>query len=115
MTTKPNVVSFLAIAQPKITSIGYHMLDRTKNLETTTALNFSRADIKKVLLELKPEDYSQGPLSDEIGSGEDMWVFGKTIQNRNIYIKLTKGRDNLKVLLISFHEEERPMQYPFRV
>jgi hypothetical protein len=105
----------LAVVQTKITSTGYHLLDRPENLETITALNFSHADIKKVLLELKPEDYYQGPLPDEMGNGLDMWVFGKVIKGLEIYIKFTMGRDKERVLLISFHKAKKRIKFPFRV
>ena|ERR1019366_4510460 len=115
MVTLKSINTFLGIVQPKLTTHGFYMLTRPKNLKTLLDLNFSSADVKKTLLELKAQDYSQGPLPDKLGAGLDMWVFGKKIQNREIYIKITKGRENERVLLISFHEADGPMRYPFRV
>ena len=109
-----NVKTFLAVVQKKIPLKGYFLLKRDKNLETILDLNFSNRDIERTLLELGATDYSEGPKPDELGGGQDMWVFGKTIKGKEIYIKITAGRDNDRILVISFHKAERKMNYPFR-
>ena len=40
-----------------------------------------------------------------------MWVFVKDRNDTEIYIKISVAD---RALCISFHEAERPMQYPFR-
>jgi hypothetical protein len=115
MTTLHTVKLFVAMVQKKITERGYFMLKRDKNTETLVELNFDSSDVERTLLEIKAQDYSQGPLPDEIGGGQDMWVFGKTIQGKEIYIKITQGRDKQRALVISFHKAERKMTYPFRL
>lgn len=91
-------------------------LDRTnpKNTTTLLALELKYADIKEILKELKPEDYSQGPLPDKLYHNSDMWVFGKIIKKREVYIKIQLGAQDSEVICISFHFPERPMNYPFK-
>ena len=42
-----------------------------------------------------------------------MWVFGKIVSKHEIYIKVTVGQPNDKVICISFHFPEYPMTYPY--
>jgi hypothetical protein len=80
-------------------------LDRTnpKNTHTLLALELKHADIKKILRELKPEGYSQGPLPDKLYHNSDMWVFGKIIKKQEVYIKIQLGSPDSQVICISFH------------
>ncbi len=90
--------------------------DRTnpKNTNTLLALELKRADIKEILKELKPEDYSQGPLPDKLYHNSDRWVFGKIIKKREVYIKIQLGTPGSEVICISFHFPGHPMNYPFK-
>lgn len=52
---------------------------------------------RKVVIEnLRVEDYVQGPVVDELNRLGEMWVFGKDVKGREIYIKVmisgTKAR-----------------------
>lgn len=42
-----------------------------------------------------------------------MWVFGKSINKKEIYIKISTGLPNNKTWCISFHIAEHKMHYPF--
>jgi hypothetical protein len=61
---------------------------------------------------LKVEDYSEGPTKDGNG-GNDLWIFGLQIYNKEIYIKLqlTKRDD---IYCISFHKAKYTMTYPLK-
>ena len=48
---------------------------------------------------------------ETLNGGAEMWVFGKDHNYIEIYIKISVAE---RSLCISFHEAERPMQYPFR-
>ena len=60
------------------------------------------------------KDYSEGPVEEEIYGGADMWVFGKTIKKREVYIKITMGPIGSSVICISFHLAQHKMNYPFK-
>ncbi len=74
-------------------------------------LGLSVMNVKNILLELTKEDYSEGPRVD-IEEGGHFWVFGKEIDNREIYIKLNLGGENRKVICHSFHFAKTKMNFP---
>jgi hypothetical protein len=43
-----------------------------------------------------------------------MWVFGKQLKNKEVYIKVSMGRENNGAVCISFHIAEHPMNYPLK-
>lgn len=88
--------------------------DRGKNTQTLLELEMSYAAAKTVLENLEIADYSEGPVEDRLNKGPDLWVFGKTIQKREVYIKITLGAFGASVICISLHFAERPMQYPLK-
>jgi hypothetical protein len=60
------------------------------------------------------KDFSEGPVEEKIYGGADMWVFGKTIKKREVYIKITMGPIGSSVICISFHLAQHKMNYPFK-
>lgn len=88
--------------------------DRGKNSQALAELELRPIDRKKVLEELKVEDYCEGPLSEELYGGSNMWVFGRILKSKEIYIKITMGSANMCVLCISFHIAEHKLKYSFK-
>jgi hypothetical protein len=88
--------------------------DRHKNINTLLRLEISSAKRREIIEALKLADYSEGPLKDTLNSGSPLWVFGKTVKQTPIYIKITIGTPNNPVICISFHEAEHPMNFPFK-
>ncbi len=43
-----------------------------------------------------------------------MWVFGKDVKGKEVYIKITLGKPNSHTICISFHKAEFPMSYPLK-
>jgi len=43
-----------------------------------------------------------------------LWVFGKNVKTREVYVKISMGRVNEKAICISFHIAEHPMSYPYK-
>ena len=43
-----------------------------------------------------------------------MWVFGKDVRGREIYIKIALGMQGGQTICISFHIAEHPLKYPFK-
>ena len=88
--------------------------DRGKNTQALFDLEITKAERNKTLATLKPADYSQGPLAEELHKGADMWVFGKLVKGKEVYIKITIGVYGAQVICISFHIAEHPMNYPYK-
>lgn len=88
--------------------------DRGKNSATLVELDINYSYCREVLKKLKVEDYSEGPLEDKLHQIADMWVFGKQVKDREIYIKISMGHSGSNTICISFHISEFPIQYPFK-
>ena len=63
---------------------------------------------------LQVQDYVDGPVIDLLNKRTEMWVFGKDVKEREVYIKITLGYQNGQTIYISFHLAEHPMRYPFK-
>ena len=88
--------------------------DRGKNAQTLATLEITPIARRKVLESLEINDYSEGPLAEAIYGGKaEMWVFGRIVKGREVYIKITLGFAGGAVICISFHIAEYPMRYPF--
>ena len=66
---------------------------RGKNIETLSTLEYDTEDVKNTILSLSSTDYPSGPIKDNAIKG-DLWVFGKIIKGREVYIKLKIQGDN---------------------
>lgn len=90
--------------------------DRTnaKNMNTILDLELTITQVKEELKKLRIEEYSEGPLPDTLYHISDMWVFGKIIKNREVYIKVQLGHPQSQTICISFHYPAKPMPYPFK-
>ncbi len=89
--------------------------DRGKNAQTLLYLEITKDFRKKVLKSLVVEDYSEGPLAEKLYGGADMWVFGKLVKGKEIYIKITMGIAGAQVICISFHIAEHLINYPYKL
>lgn len=114
MTTQQDVERFLKEFKDKmrVWDVLYRD-DRGKNAQALIELELRPIDRKTTLEQLLPGDFSEGPLVDQLYRGADMWIFGKTIKKKEVYIKITLGAFGTSVICISFHLAERPMKYPF--
>jgi hypothetical protein len=88
--------------------------DRGKNQQTLLDLEITPGKREEVIDSIKLEDYVEGPKEENLYKGADMWVFGKQIKGKEIYIKITIGNPNASVICISFHIAERNLSYPFK-
>lgn len=88
---------------------------RQKNLDTIGELGMTLADVESEILGLSVDDFCEGPLKDRQMPG-DLWVFGKMISGREVYVKLKLSSDERRpnVYVISFHFAGSPMRYFFR-
>ncbi len=88
--------------------------DRGKNQQALHDLEISPAKRKEIISLLKAEDYSQGPLDEKMRGILPMWVFGKQIKKKEVYIKVSMGIENNGAVCISFHIAESPLNYPYK-
>ena len=115
MTTKQEVEAFLKELGVKIAVYDILFLDgRGKNQQALLDLEISPNCRKETVLALKIEDYTEGPLEEKMRGLPPMWVFGKSVKGKEIYIKISMGAPNSNVICISFHVAEHPMTYPFK-
>ena len=115
MTSKRKVEAFLIELQVKINIFGLLFRDdRGKNQQTLHDLEITPTRRKEIIKSLKVTDYCQGPLEEILHDILPMWVFGKEIKGKEIYIKISMGVENSSAVCISFHIAEHKMTYPFR-
>ena len=115
MATKEQVENFLKRLKEKIKVFDIIFRDdRGKNLQTLATLEITPTYRKQVILNIEPEDYSEGPIVDTLNKMGEMWVFGKDVKGQEVYIKITLGQPNNSTICISFHIAEHPMSYPFK-
>jgi hypothetical protein len=89
--------------------------DRGKNAQALVDLELRPIERKNILESLEIEDYSEGPLEEKLYGGADMWMFGKIIKKKEVYIKITMGSMGNSVICISFHLALHVMQYPLKI
>jgi hypothetical protein len=88
--------------------------NRGKNQQALLDLEISPAARRKVIEGLEKKDYAEGPLDDRLYGLGSMWIFGKNVKNKEVYIKISMGRPDSQVICISFHAAEKPMSYPLK-
>jgi len=115
MASREEVEEYLERFHLKMRIWDVLFLNRTKNVQTLADLEISPVFRKKVLEALACDDYSEGPKKDKMMQASEMWVFGKNVKSKEVYIKITMGNENLAVLCISFHIAEHPMNYPLKM
>ena len=115
MSTEDKVLSFLNDFKEKMKL--WDVLfrdDRGKNSQTLVDLELRPIERKAILETLETKDYSEGPIEEKLYNGADMWVFGKTVKKREVYIKITMGAMGSSVICISFHIAEYKIHYTLR-
>ena len=114
MSTKEEVATFLKDFKEKMKFWDVLFRDeRGKNAQALVDLELRPIERKMMLEQLNVQDYSEGPIAEILYGGSAMWVFGKTIKKKEVYIKITMGALGTSVICISFHLAEYKMNYPF--
>jgi hypothetical protein len=115
MVSKQEVETYLEELRVKIKIFGILFRDdRGKNQQTLHDLEISPVKRKEIINSLKVQDYSEGPLEEKMHSILPMWVFGKQVNQQEVYIKVSMGNENSQAVCISFHISEHPINYPFK-
>lgn len=116
MTTKQEVESFLNDFKIKMSIFHILFMDnRGKNAQALLDLEMSPIKRIEILKKLAIEDYSQGPVEENMHGLPPMWVFGKDVNGTELYIKISMGLPNSQTICISFHSAEHSMNYPLKL
>ena len=87
--------------------------DRKKNMDTLAKLGITPAGCITYINSLTYRNYLSGPMGDRDTNEEDcIWEFGTTINEIDVYIKIKHIEDD-DVLVLSFHEAEKPFVFRF--
>ena len=115
MITKEEVQKFLEQFNTKVMVFGIIFRDdRQKNKEALQQLDITPMQRELIVKNLQVQDYVEGPVIDVLNKQGEMWVFGKDVKGREVYIKITLGYQNCQTICISFHIAEHPLVYPFK-
>lgn len=88
---------------------------RKENEECVTSLGITKEEVRDTIVGLGVEDYVAGALDDKDFPGE-LWVFGKIIEGKSIYIKikLTVIGDKKVIRVVSFHFATWGLYFPYK-
>lgn len=87
--TKEDVQSFLELFHTKMKVFGLLFRDdRGKNQKALEELEIVPSYRRVIIENLTVEDYVEGPVVDTLNNLGEMWVFGKDIKGREVYIKI---------------------------
>lgn len=115
MVGREDVQSFLEQFHAKMKVFGIiYRDDRGKNRKTLEELEIVPSYRKIVIESLEVDDYVEGPVIDTLNKFGEMWVFGKDVKEREVYIKIMISEHIPQTICISFHLAEHPLKYSFK-
>lgn len=113
MSTKNEVIKFLNLMVSAIQMNKLNFVPRRVNTDFLREIGWNYRTLISYLEDnLCEDDYIKGPESDHNGEAGEIWVFGKSIENKEVYIKIKIISDDCKCL--SFHEATSPLNYHFK-
>lgn len=113
--TIDDVRSFLEQFHAKMKIFGIiYRDDRGKNQKALEELEIVPSFRKVIIENLKVEDYVEGPIIDTLNHLGEMWVFGKDVKGREVYIKIMISNVGGQTICISFHLAEGKLTYPLK-
>lgn len=81
---------------------------------TIVDLEYDTSDVVARLKELTVEEYSETKIDKDDLNPPLLFVFGKDINNKLVYLKLKiKGNQQSHVLCVSFHYAKEKMNFPY--
>ena len=82
---------------------------------TMTELEFDTQDVLDQISKLSVSEYSETLLDNRDENPPFLYVFGKNINGKLVYIKIKIKESYKKILLcVSFHFAEHPMDFPYK-
>lgn len=81
---------------------------------TLLDLEYDIHDVSERLKELTVEEYSETKIDKDDLNPPLLFVFGKNINNKLVYVKLKiKGNNQKHILCVSFHYAKTKMNFPY--
>jgi len=88
--------------------------EKYSTVYTLADLDYDVSDVVERLKELTVKEYSETLIDIDDVNPPLLFVFGKDINDKLLYIKIKlKGEQPKYVLCVSFHYAERKMTFPF--
>lgn len=117
-TSREDVARFLADIRDAVDGKGTGRIifvSTDKNKALLARLGFTHEAALEDIKSLTVEDFSSGPEPDDQGRPCFIWKFGTNVDEIEIYVKFGDWRPGKpEFFLISYHERERPLPFPFR-
>lgn len=116
--TKKEIEAFLDEVR-KASRVSFDIRRKKENRETILDLGYTNDDVINEICSLSPQDYSKGPLPEH-STPNEVWIFGRIIQGKEVYIKIkliginNSGQEIDTVYCLSFHFAEKCLDYPFK-
>ncbi len=116
--SKKEINAFLKRCR-KIIETSFIRLRRAENEKTIRELGLTNEQVKEVICSLTVEYYSSGPTPHH-HTTDLVWIFGKQIKNREVYVKILISETNDPGELIdtvfcqSFHFAKHDIHYPYQ-
>lgn len=119
MATRKQVLEFLNLFKGCSILGRVSIRSREKNVQGLEYLGLTAIERHEIIMGLEPEDYMASPKPDDTDDTKEIWEFGKTVGEADVYIKLRVAPDPRKrnvhrALVWSFHPAEFPLRYPLR-
>lgn len=91
------------------------LIGRPENKATLIDLDYDSDDVVKILSELNIENYSETLFDEDNDNPPLLFVFGKEICEKEIYIKIkVRMNPETKIVCVSFHWAQHTMLYPYK-
>ena len=113
MVERDQVALFLSLLR-ECAACEFRFERRPENIATLARLGMTIPDAKQRILALTPAAYSSGPEPRSENSSQEAWVFGITVQNSLVYVKVSVRLEPARCLCVSFHDAEYPLRLPYR-
>lgn len=111
--TKNQISYFLNQFAHKVRTSGiFYFEEDLKNVKTLLISELPVSVRREAVLQLNPDNYIVGPISDRKFNGLPFWGFGKLIRKHEYIIKISLGLPESRALCSSFHTADYPILYP---
>lgn len=114
MASEDEVRAFLNSFNTYAKVFDIYVINRVENTQALLDLEISANERKEIIMNSHTTDYFKGPSTDRDRPEFEVWEFGKIVKNTEVYIKLTRRRENSRSICISFHPANHQITYPYK-